>query len=353
MSATRVDPPRESAPESSVSSSKARTARHVMVARELGVLAVLIALVAATFATNSRFLSEQSIRDLLLGASILMILAVGQTLVIVTRNVDLSVGSLVGLIAFGTGKLLMEFPGAPLVLTIAVGVLAGACFGALNGALVALAKVPALVITLGTLYIYRSIDHLWASGEQINAADMPRGFLDFGRSGGVLGIPWLAWIALVVIVIATFYLRSYRSGRELYAIGSDPEAARLSGIPTGRRVFGVFAINGALAGLAGVLYAARFGTLDATVGSGLELEVVAAVVIGGVAIFGGSGTVYGAALGALLLSTIDSALPVLHVDPFWQQAFVGALILAAIGLDRLLNARLAKRMKGGGNGHGA
>jgi rhamnose transport system permease protein len=217
----------------------------------------------------------------------------------------------------------------------------------LNGALVAVAKVPALVITLGTLYIYRSIDQLWASGQQINAADMPPGFLDFGRSDGILGIPWLAWIALLVVAAATFALRSFRSGRELYAIGSDPDAARLSGIPIGRRVFAVFAINGALAGLAGVLYAARYGTLDATVATGLELEVVAAVVIGGVAIFGGSGTVYGAALGALLLTTIDSALPVLDVDPFWQQAFVGALILAAIGLDRLLNARLAKRMKGG------
>jgi rhamnose transport system permease protein len=347
VSATRVDPPGETARDTTGSSAKARAARQVMVVRELGVLAVLIVLVAATYATNTRFLSEQSVRDLLLGAAILMILAVGQTLVIVTRNVDLSVGSLVGLIAFGTGKLLLEYPGAPLVVTITAGMLAGALFGALNGALVALAKVPALVITLGTLYIYRSIDHLWASGQQINASDMPPGFLDFGRSAGVLGIPWLAWIALGAVAIATFYLRSYRSGRELYAIGSDPDAARLSRIPSGRRVFAVFAVNGALAGLAGVLYAARYGTLDATVGLGLELEVVAAVVIGGVAIFGGSGTVYGAALGALLLTTIDSALPVLRVEAFWQQAFVGALILAAIGVDRLLNARLTRRMKGG------
>ncbi|HYJ67461.1 MAG TPA: ABC transporter permease [Nocardioidaceae bacterium] len=345
MSATRTEP-RESAMEPPEPTGKTRAARHVTVVRELGVVAVLVLLVAVTFATNSRFLSEQSVRDLLLGAAILVVLAAGQTLVIITRNVDLSVGSLVGLIAFGTGKLLVEYPGAPLVVAISVGMLAGAAFGALNGALVALAKVPALVITLGTLYIYRSIDHLWASGQQINAADMPPGFLDFGRSAGVLGIPWLAWIALVVVIIASFALHSFRSGRELYAIGSDPDAARLSGIPIGRRVFAVFAINGALAGLAGVLYAARYGTLDATVGTGLELEVVAAVVIGGVAIFGGSGTVYGAAVGAILLTTIDSALPVLHVDPFWQLAFVGLLILAAIGLDRLLSVRLTKRMKG-------
>jgi rhamnose transport system permease protein len=347
VSATRVDPPQKSSADDPAPTSKARVARRLVVVRELGVLAVLVLLVAITYATNTRFLSEQSVRDLLLGAAILTILAAGQTLVIVTRNVDLSVGSLVGLIAFGTGKLLLESPGAPLIVVIGAGMLAGAAFGALNGALVAVAKVPALVITLGTLYIYRSIDHLWASGQQINAADMPRGFLDFGGGSGLLGVPWLAWIAIVVVLVAGYALRSYRSGRELYAIGSDPDAARLSGIPIGRRVFAVFAINGALAGLAGVLYAARYGTLDATVGSGLELEVVAAVVIGGVAIFGGSGTVYGAALGALLLTTIDSALPVLHVDPFWQQAFVGALILAAVGLDRLLSSRLARRMKGG------
>jgi rhamnose transport system permease protein len=345
MSATRVDPPRESTAETVDPSSKTRVAHHVMVVRELGVLAVLILLVAATYAANSRFLSEQSVRDILLGAAILVILAVGQTLVIITRNVDLSVGSLVGLIAFGTGKLLLDHPGALLITAILAGMAAGAAFGALNGALVALAKVPALVITLGTLYIYRSLDYLWASGQQINAADMPTGFLDFGRSAGLLGIPWLAWIALVVVAAAAFYLRSYRSGRELYAIGSDPDAGRLSGIPSGRRVFVVFAVNGALAGLAGVLYAARYGTLDATVGTGLELQVVAAAVIGGVAIFGGSGTVYGAALGALLLTTINSALPVLKVDAFWQQAFVGALILAAVGLDRLLATRLARRMK--------
>jgi rhamnose transport system permease protein len=345
MSVTRVDPSRDSKVEQQERSSKARIARHLTVARELGVLVVLILLVCATFATNTRFLSEQSVRDVLLGAAILVILAVGQTLVIVTRNVDLSVGSLVGLIAFGTGKLLVEYPGAPLIVALLAGMAAGAAFGALNGALVALAKVPALVITLGTLYVYRSIDYLWASGQQINASDMPHGFLDFGRSPGMLGIPWLAWIALVVVALATFYMRSYRSGRELYAIGSDPDAARLSGTPSGRRVFGVFAVNGALAGLAGVLYAARYGTLDATVGTGLELQVVAAAVIGGVAIFGGSGTVYGAALGALLLTTINSALPVLQVDAFWQQAFVGALILAAVGLDRLLAVRLTRRMK--------
>jgi rhamnose transport system permease protein len=219
----------------------------------------------------------------------------------------------------------------------------GAVCGVLNGAIVAVAKVPSLVVTLGTLYVFRGLDYFWATGKQINAADMPAGFLHMGN-GTVLKVPVLALFAVAVLLVGGYYLRSYRGGRELYAIGSDPVAARLSGIPVGRRVFFAFVTSGALAGLAGVLYAARFGTLDANAGTGVELNVVAAVVVGGVAIFGGSGSVYGAALGAVLLTTIGAALPVLGVSPFWQRAAVGALILAAIGLDRALAVSVARRL---------
>jgi rhamnose transport system permease protein len=148
-----------------------------------------------------------------------------------------------------------------------------------------------------------------------------------------------------VVLVAGYVLRNYRSGRELYAMGSNPQAAVLAGVPVGRRVLAAFLVSGALAGLAGVLFAARFGTVDAASGTGDELEVVAAVVVGGVAVFGGSGTVYGAAVGALLLTTIGSALPVLAIDQFWQGAIVGALILAAIGTDRVVAARMAARLR--------
>jgi rhamnose transport system permease protein len=324
----------------------ARAAHRLFVVRELGILLALALLVAVTALTNPRFLSAQSIKDLLLGSTILAILAVGQAIVIITRNVDLSVGSVLGLSAFATGSLFLAAPGLPIALAIPVGTALGAVCGALNGGLIAAARVPALVVTLGTLYVFRGIDYTWATGRQINAADMPTEFLRMGTAI-VLGVPVLALFAVAVLLVAGFVLRSYRSGRELYAIGSDPEAARLSGIPVGRRVFAAFVTSGALAGLAGVLYAARFGTLDANAGLGLELNVVAAVVVGGVAIFGGSGSVYGAALGAVLLATIGSALPVLGINPFWQRAAVGALILAAIGLDRALAVRMAHRLRGG------
>ena len=324
-----------------------RFAHRVFLVRELGILLALGLLVAGTVAANSRFLSAQSVKDLLLGSTILAILAIGQAIVVITRNVDLSVGSILGLSAFATGTLFVSSPGLPVPLAVLVGMLVGAGCGIVNGGLIAAARVPALVVTLGTLYVFRGIDYTWATGRQINAADMPSGFLAMGTAT-VLGVPVLALFAVVVLLIAGYYLRSYRGGRELYAIGSDPAAARLTGIPVGRRVFAAFVVSGILAGLAGVLYAARFGTLDANAGLGMELGVVAAVVVGGVAIFGGSGSVYGAALGAVLLTTIGSALPVLGINPFWQRAAVGTLILAAIGLDRALAARVSRGLRGSG-----
>jgi rhamnose transport system permease protein len=322
--------------------------QRLVVVRELGILAALLLLVVVTVIANPRFLSAQNIRDLLLSASILTVLAAGQTIVIITRNVDLSVGSILGLSAYATGTLLVIAPDTPVVLVILAGMAVGAACGFLNGAIVAVAKVPSLVVTLGTLYAFRGLDSLWASSSdrlQINAADLPASFKALGGAR-LLGIPVLFLIALVVVLVVGFVLRNYRSGRELYGIGSDPAAARLSGIPVGRRVFTAFVVNGALAGLAGVLYAARFQTLDATAGTGQELFVVAACVVGGVAIFGGSGSVYGAALGALLLTTIGTSLPQLGLNPFWRDAAVGALILAAIVLDRTLSLRLARRLRG-------
>ncbi|RKS09048.1 monosaccharide ABC transporter membrane protein (CUT2 family) [Nocardiopsis sp. Huas11] len=327
--------------------STARAARRRPQVRELGVLLAVVVLIAATWLHNPGFLSHQGVRDLFLGATVLAVLAVGQALVLITKNVDLSVGSVMGLSAFGTGILFVTFPGLPVPVVMLAGVLIGLACGLANGLLVTTVQVPALVVTLGTLYAYRGLNHWWASGGQVNAHDMPASFLTLGRVP-VLGVPLPAAIAVVVVVVVGLYLAHFRSGRELYAIGSNADAARLSGIPAGRRVITAFAVNGALAGLAGVLFAARYGTVDSTVGTGMELQVVAAAVVGGVAIAGGVGTVYGAALGAVLLTTITAALPIWQIDQFWQQAVVGALILAAIGLDRLLALRTARKLRGGG-----
>lgn len=312
--------------------------------REISILAVLLLVIAAATVKTPTFLfSSNSWRDLLLTPFLLILLATGQAVVIITRNVDLSVGSVVGLTAYMTGRLFIQVPGIPIVVVFLAGLAVGALLGLINGLLVTIARVPALVITLGTLYIYRGVVLTWAGSNRINAGDMPSSFLALGTRS-ILSVPVLTIIALVVLGAVGYYLYAHRGGRELYAIGSDPDAAVLYGLKVRRRLLAAFALSGALAGLAGVLFAARYGTVSSGAGTGIELQAVAAVVIGGVAIFGGTGTVWGAALGAVLLVTINRALPILGIPDFWQRAVWGGLILAAIVLDRVLSARRARQL---------
>jgi rhamnose transport system permease protein len=321
-----------------------RLTEWVFRVRELGIIAVLALLIGVTGILEPRFLDAGSLRNLALNASIFAILAVGQTLVIITRNVDLSVGSVLGLTAFMAGDLLSKNPGLPLPLVFVLGMALGGACGLLNGVLTTWGRVPALVVTLGTLYAFRGLAFLWTDGRQVNAETLPDAFLNLGTDS-VLGIPYLVLIALVVVLVVGQWLRDYRAGRELYAIGSNPDGARLAGVRSDRRVLTAFVLAGALAGLGGVLFTARFGTVDATAGVGYELTVIAAAVVGGVAIFGGTGSVYGAAIGALLLQTITSSLIVLRVQAFWQLAAVGALLLAAIAFDRLVAVRVEAALR--------
>jgi rhamnose transport system permease protein len=328
---------------SAVSPTK-RIVGELLRSREIAVGAVLVLVVALTTIKNPNFLfTSNGWRDLLLTPSLLLILAIGQTVVIITRNVDLSVGSTLGLTAYFTGKLFVDHPNIPIIVVVIAGMLMGAVLGLVNGVLVSFFKVPALVITLGTLYIYRGIFLSWAGSDRINAGDMPKDFLSLGTKQ-ILTIPVLTIVGLVVLAAVGYYLYTARGGRELYAIGSDPDAAVLYGLPVRRRIIGAFVLCGALAGLAGVVYVARYGTVSSGAGYGMELQAVGAAVIGGVAIFGGSGTVWGAAIGAFLLVTINRALPVVGISDFWQRAVVGALIIAAVVLDRVLSIRQERRL---------
>ena len=313
-------------------------------AREFGILIALAVVVVVTTAINPSFLfSTDGWRDLLLTPSMLVLVAVGQAVVIVTRNVDLSVGSVIGLTAYLTGRLFSDVNGIPIIVVVVIAVAVGALLGLVNGALVAFARVPAMVITLGTLYAFRGIDVVWAGSNRVNASNLPNGFLVLG-TGQFLTIPILAIVALVLLVAAAWYMRNSRGGREYYAIGSDPSAAQLYGLRVTRRVLTAFVLSGALAGLAGVFYAARYGTVDSQAGSGWELQAVGAAVIGGVAITGGVGSVWGAAIGAVLLMTINRSLPVVGIPDFWQNAVVGVLIIGAIVLDRVLAVRQKRRL---------
>jgi rhamnose transport system permease protein len=308
--------------------------------RELGIVLALVIVVGATTIDNHLFLSATSVQQLLSGAAIVALLAIGETIVVVTRNVDLSIGSVLGISAYAVGVLYRGHPHVPLVVVFLLALGIGAACGAVNGLIVTVLRVPSLVVTLGTLYIIRGIDGAWAGGNQVNASMLPESFNKIGY-GTVAGIPYLGIIAIVAVAIATYAMRTFRTARDLYAIGSDPAAARLAGIPVGSRVFLAFVLSGGIAGVAGAIWLSYFGSVDAIAGVGYEFQVIAAVVVGGVAIFGGSGTVLGAALGALLLNTINSALVVVNVSSFWSQAVAGALLVAAIAFDRLIALRVA------------
>lgn len=316
--------------------------------REVGLLFALVAIVLVVGSQAPRFLTLGNARQILLAVSILVVVAVGETLVVLTRNVDLSVGAIVGLVAYVTGALLRDNPDLPVAVAILAGLALSVLLGGVNGALVTLGRVPAIVATLGTLYLFRGIDFAIASGQQVTARDVPVAYRQIALDR-IAGIPRPIIVAAVIAVVFAYLLRYTRTGRQLYAIGSNPEAARLAGIRGDRLVFLAFVTSGLLAGIGGILWGTRFGTINARAAEGFELQVIAAVVVGGVNIFGGSGTVLGAVLGAIMLGTIGNSLTILRLNPFWLQAISGAAIIVAVTIDALITRRLQRALIGLGS----
>jgi rhamnose transport system permease protein len=321
-----------------------RLVDFVLRARTFGIVGVLLLFVLITAAIQPRFLSASNIRFILSETSLYALVAIGETLVVLTRNVDLSVGSVVGLSAYVSADMFQQHPGIAIPVVFLVGLGIGLACGLVTGVITAIGRVPSLVVTLAMLYIIRGVDTIIVGSGQVVANALPQSFINIFHAT-ILGIPDLALATAALVAVTAYYLRSYGSGRDLYAIGSDPAAARLAGIPIAKRVFTAFVLSGAIAGLGGVVWATQYNTIDATAATGLELQVIAAVVVGGVAIFGGSGSVVGAALGALLLQTISSALNVLGVASIWTEAIAGFLLLVAITLDRGIQLRLAAALR--------
>ena len=311
--------------------------------REAGLVVALTAIVVGVTISEPRFSSVNNIRQILLSVSILAIVAIGQTLVVLTRNIDLSVASIVGLVAYEVRDILGNNPQMSITLAIVIGLLIGAGLGAVNGALVTVGRVPAIVATLGTLYVFRGLTFALGGGKLITASQVPPDFKQITLSRP-WGIPTPIIIAAVLGLVFTYLLRYSRVGRQLYAIGSNPEAARPAGIQTDRVVFGAYVVCGLLCGVAGVLWGSRFGSIDARAATGIELQVVAAVVLGGVNIFGGSGTIVGALLGSVLLGTIQNSLTILRLNQFWIQAISGAAILVAVTIDLLITRKLRRSL---------
>jgi rhamnose transport system permease protein len=308
--------------------------------RELSLVAIMFVLGGLVSITAPQFLTSSNLSQVAVLASVIAVAAVGEALVVITRNVDLSVEAMIGLVAYCVASVLerraLDAPAA-----IAFGLALGLVLGMINGVIVTRFRVPAIVATLGTLSIFRGVDYLIAGSHQVPLAGLPPGFTDAARDS-ILGIPIFVLVALVVVVIGSIVLRATRFGRQVYAVGSNPEAAAILGIPSRLVVFTAFSLCGLLSGVAGVLWVMEFGTINGTSATGVVLSVVAAVVVGGVNIFGGSGTLAGAALGALFLGFIANALILVGLSQFWLQAIYGAVILVAVSADAIILRRIQR-----------
>jgi ribose/xylose/arabinose/galactoside ABC-type transport system permease subunit/ABC-type branched-subunit amino acid transport system ATPase component len=309
--------------------------------RELGIALFVLLTVLVASSLQPRFLSPDNVRDILLYIPLILVVAMGQMMVIITRNIDLSVGSVLGLAAIIVGGVFVQHHHFPLALAALLAALIGAAAGAINGLLVARLNVPAIIATLGTMTTYRGLVFIYSGGRQVDPNDIPDSLIRLSQASPIR-IPWLVIFAAIFAAATWLLLRYTRAGREIYAIGSNPAAARLRGINVRRRLMTVFTLTGALAGIAGLMYASRFGYVNPVkTGSGFELVVISAVIIGGTNVFGGSGSVLGVVLGCLMIGVIAVALPVLHVSQFWQLALYGLAILVAATADGFLMRRRA------------
>ena len=316
-----------------------QTLRIIALLAVLGVVLMFFAAVVPNY-LNGRLFNRISS-----SVAIMALIATAQTLVIITRNIDLSIGSTVGFVAFATGSLITNNPElSPLVLVV-YSMALGAMFGAINGVLVAFAKVPSIIVTLGTMALFRSALVEYSDSKSISTANLPEWLVSFPNTVlwkfGQMQFRAGFVAAVIVVIIVHIALSRLRAARKLYAIGSNPEAAEMAGINTRKTVFVAFVLAGVLAGLGGFMFLARFGTITVVAGLGFELKSVAASVVGGVNIFGGSGTVVGALIGAILVDLIDTSLVRWQlVSEFWREAVLGVLILLSVAADALLMRRL-------------
>jgi len=314
--------------------------------REIGILFFTVLLIIVVSILSPVFLTANNFRDILLNISILVIVSLAQTMVIITRGIDLSVGSMIGLVAMMVAFTVVAFPEMSPLFALLLGIALGAVLGSVNGAIIAWGKVPPIIATLGTLSVYRGLVFLYSRGDWINSFEMPIGFRQLSKSTP-LGVPNLILFAAVVAILVFFFLRYTQAGRDIYAVGSNPQAATVAGIRVDQVIIMVYVISGVLCGMAGVLWASRFESAQTNTALGFELQTVAGPVVGGVNIFGGSGTVIGVVLGSFLLGTINNALTIVKISPFWQLAVQGLLILLAVIVDSAILRRLQTATKQG------
>ena len=310
--------------------------------REVGISVFILLLMTAVTLRSPNFLTVDNFQDILLNISILVIVALTQTMVIITKSIDLSVGSMIGLTAMMVSFIIKQFPEFSPVSAVLLGMTLGSALGMFNGLIITFGKVPPIIATLGTLSVYRGMVFLYSQGTWVNSFEMPRSFKLLSK-GTPLGIPNIIVFAIIAVILVYYFLNHTRTGRDIYAIGSNADAAQFVGIRKDRIILLVYVLSGIACGLGGVLWASRFESAQTNTALGFELQTVAASIIGGVSISGGVGTVPGVLLGAILLGIIQNSLTLIRISPFWQLALQGLLILIAVVTDSLIQRRMQKR----------
>jgi rhamnose transport system permease protein len=312
--------------------------------REVGIIAFILLLVVGVTLREPSFLDIDNLTDILMNISILVIVAMAQTMVIITKGIDLSVSSIIGLVGMMVAFFLKANPEFPVVFSVLLGLAIGAVLGSFNGFVITLGNVPPIIATLGTLSIYRGLIFFYSQGTWINSFELPSNIKTLSK-GRLLGLPNLIVIAILIAVLTFLFLRYTRLGRNIYAVGSNPTASDYAGIRPQRIKFIVYVLSGLISGLAAVLWISRFESAQTNTALGFELNTVTAAVIGGVSTSGGVGSIPGVLLGALLLGIIQNSLTLIRISPFWQLAAQGLLIIVAVVTDKLISKRVVRTNK--------
>lgn len=308
--------------------------------RELSAFLAIVVLFAGLVALNPAYFSLQTLAMIFASAQILCLLALGATLVMLTRNIDVSVGSTVGLSAIATGVALNS--GYGLMTAIAFALAIGALAGAFNGLLVVGLRIPAIVATLGTLGLYRGVMLLWTGGKWIEG--LPNSLKALSEPA-FIGISPLGWLVLALLLVGGGILSRTAFGRDFYAVGDNLAAARQLGVAVNRTRMLAFTLNGMLAACAGIVFAAQIGFVPNQTGSGLEMKAIAACVLGGISLLGGTGTLLGAFLGAFFLTQIDTVLVLFRLPAWWNDFIAGLVLLGVLVLDGRLRQALARHQR--------
>ena len=301
--------------------------------REASVVLMLLAVAVYLSFANDYFLSQRNLLNVARQGSVVAIVALGQALVIIARGIDLSVGSVIGLSAVCAALTLQATGSDPLALTAGLG--AGLAAGLLNGTMVTRFRINPFIATLGMLSIARGVALLMTGGIPVTYM----GWAEWLGAGRVWDIPVSVVLMLALAVVVHFFAARTVTGREIYAVGDNPKAARLAGIDTARVRIIVFALSGLLAGLGGIILAGNLASADPNLGMGYELDVIAAVILGGTALTGGRGSIFGVLIGALLMALLNNAFVLLGISAYWQVVTKGLIIILAVGIDGLQRGR--------------